>query len=642
MSGIPLQHLTFIMKQLLPSKIFKKKIDIPAPLFRARDVLYHLLGSQADVSTGTLRDITRTRRIELQNKFDILRVVVLKAETAAIFPNSRVPHGLFSTLLLVDSSETHPGYCRLKFSSSKSGESNKYSGSEIYQKAFTVPNGLHSKIILPEQYLFEVDCLGVLCLTFPFHHRWNNKKRINDFPSTSIVSLIMKAGCTLIPRPHPKSSSPDFEWKFDFSAAEHVIFENLTAAQIHGFYILKVLIENNVHHLPFKTKHLKSVFLMACEKIQSDNWETNFSGCVMHVLTSLLLCFKSRFLPDYFIPENNLIDCHREDDITTICALIEYIRLFPANVIQIVVERYGFTHGANLIQQVLSNVQDFTSAANGYETCYNDFLPLSIATAKTMAKIGFYDVSLNILTDQFEQSLLAPKTERGQMSITFSEFVWSALTKMKQKASRIILARLFDIQIGSNVLDFATQKERDNSLQIYLPWTLDNRIGWVEIPPVHTNDLIGIANFLYDYSKREYWRRNVVLAELAIKNAIKCIQETIKEESFFKEDLKDASLKAEVDAQKQVLKKKLIPYYAHLFNIARIEFFISPMTEHMDDIESLCMEFPEMYGLFYLMCIYTKQPEKKKEYVKKMIANFQGKGEPFSYDLYTTIYLLTI
>ena len=73
---------------------------------------------------------------------------------------------------------------------------------------------------------------------------------------------MIQTGCTLIPRSHPKSTSPELEWKFDFSMAEHVIFENLTLSQIHGFYILKLLIENVVHHLPFKTKHLKNALFL--------------------------------------------------------------------------------------------------------------------------------------------------------------------------------------------------------------------------------------------------------------------------------------------------------------------------------------------------------------------------------------------
>lgn len=77
----------------------------------------------------------------------------------------------------------------------------------------------------------------------------------------------MKVGCILILRFYLKSLLLDFEWKFDFLVVEYVIFENFMVVQIYGFYILKVLIENNVYYLFFKIKYLKLVFLMVCEKI---------------------------------------------------------------------------------------------------------------------------------------------------------------------------------------------------------------------------------------------------------------------------------------------------------------------------------------------------------------------------------------
>lgn len=47
---------------------------------------------------------------------------------------------------------------------------------------------------------------------------------------------------------------------------------------------------------------------------------------------------------------------------------------------------------------------------------------------------------------------------------------------------------------------------------------MDNclRIGWLGVPSTDVRDLTAVANSLFNYSKKEYWRRNVVLAELAI------------------------------------------------------------------------------------------------------------------------------
>lgn len=630
MSGIPLHHLTFIMTHLFPYKMAFKEFIISAPFFCTENVVFHYLGSVADGSFISLRDITRTRKMWAPKKSKIGRVVVLKQDKVPIFLNDgltqeHIPGGLY-----VDCSDTHAGYCRLRRSSPDSCNArdiNDQFGSDMFQKAFTVPEGLASKIELPNRV--TIHCIGMLCLTFPFDCRWKNRRPKCDFPSQSLVRSIIKTGCTVIPRSHPRSSSPEIEWQFDFSMAEHQIFKSMTVPQIHGFFVLKVLIENMVHHLPLKTKHLKAVFLMACETIPSGVWETNFSGCVLYVLNNLLSCLKRRFLPNYFIPENNLIDCHREDDITTLCNIIEYIRLFPASTIQVVAEMYGYTYGSNLIKRVLLNVKEFNDRKNFYDVFYNIFGPLTLATAKIMAKMGFYDVSLDILEQRFEQSLLIPDTKRTRhQSVNFSDLVWSAIMEMRQKASRVLVARLYDTKMGSNISEMILKKTTF-CLQTFLPWTVDKKISWIAVPSEHAKDLAAIANFLYQYSKREYWRRNVDLAELTITTSLKCIQETLNIDSVFEENIKhvDIGLKTDLDSHRRTVKKILIPYYVHLFSIVRLDFLISPLSDHLDDIEKLCDEFPEMSGFVSSIFSFTKQSEKKEEYAKKMIAYFYGKCE---------------
>lgn len=403
------------------------------------------------------------------------------------------------------------------------------------------------------------------------------------------------------------------------------MFRSLTQAQLHCFFVVKLLVETMAQDFYFETKHLKSVFLMACEEMPNCVWETHFSGCVLYVLDCLLSCLRSRFLPNYFIPENNLIDCHKEEDMNTLCTIIEYVRLFPANAIEVAAEKYGYLFGSNLIKRVLSNAKEFTKKKNINEIFYNLFGPLTIAAAKTFAKMGFYDVSLEILKERYEQTLLIPDVGMRQTSVCFSDVFMSALLEIKQKPSRVILSMLFDQEMGSNVSD-AVFKKKTFNLQTLLPWTVDKKIGWLTVPSSHTDDLPSIASFLYDYSKKEYWRRNVVLSKLAITTAIRCIQETLKSETLFADDISDNGLKAEVDAQTIMVKKKLIPYYVHLYSVSRIEYSIFPLINHMDDIEHLCNEFPEMTCLVSSMFQYTRQPEKEREYSRKMRVHFLGEG----------------
>ena len=148
--------------------------------------------------------------------------------------------------------------------------------SNIYLKQSTVPSGLHSQLkILGSE---KIQHIGVFCLLFSFTLRWADGRRKYDFPSQNLIDSIIGTGCTLIPKSHPNSALPDIEWQFNFSMAELLIFDSLYSAQKHWFYVLKAMLENTIHYLPFKPKHLNNVYLIACEEIPSSAWETKFGG----------------------------------------------------------------------------------------------------------------------------------------------------------------------------------------------------------------------------------------------------------------------------------------------------------------------------------------------------------------------------
>lgn len=188
--------------------------------------------------------------------------------------------------------------------------------------------------------------------------------------------------------------------------------------------------------------------------------------------------------------------------------------------------------------------------------------------------------------------------------------------EMKQKASRVILAQTFDMKMGSNLSEMVLEKER-GSLQTYLPWIIDKRIGWVEVSNESNSDLSTIANFLYEFSKREYGRQNSVLAELSITTAIQCIQEVLKEDNVEGEKTKIIGLETDVEARKQMLKRKLISFYMHVYRISELDHLQHPLIEHMDEIEKLCREFPEMTGEVCSMFSFLGQKAKRQEYAQK-------------------------
>jgi hypothetical protein len=596
-------------------------------LFINGEYLYHFIGSAADGNSFMLKDISiaqQIRTLSLINKKEGKVVVMEPDKMVVCFEPTN--ENLSPVPLFADSTNTHPGYCRMRLSSAQSNafanENTFRLESHIYLKAKTVPADLFSKIGFTKNI---IKYFGLFCPILPCFS-WIDRRRKFDFPSKTLVDSIIRSGCTLIPKSHPKSSKPEIEWKFNFSLAECLMFSNLMEPQRNGFFVFKVLIDNMQFHLrkPLKTKHLKAVFLNTCEEMPTDAWEVNFGGCVLYTLSSLLSCLRARFLPHYFNPDNNLIDTFTEKDIDAIHVNIESIRLFPTTCVMFVDEKHGYWYGEKLVRCVPADLAQFTQTTDQYMVYKNTFVPLSLATAKFLSRKGHYNAAYKLIKDIFEQGLLTPQTGPRQESVSHQDFFISALLQMRQKSSRTILANMFDKEFGTNVLD-NFWRENQNSLQKILPWKVDHRLIWIEIPQEKASDLTTIANVLYEHSLKEYGRLNKIMAELTITAAIRCIRETLRRDSIDIGNIEDPELKEEVIAQKRNLKARLKPYYTLVYDISRIDWIISPLIDHISDIEELCEEFPEMCPTLSAMFSYLGKKQKSREYASKFTSYFGGK-----------------
>lgn len=60
-------------------------------------------------------------------------------------------------------------------------------------------------------------------------------------------------------------------------------------------------------------------------------------------------------------------------------------------------------------------------------------------------------------------------------------------------------------------------------------------------------DLIEIVYFLYEFSKKELYKRNWLFVDLLIIIVIRCVKELLKESFFYLESMEDIGLKNEVE-----------------------------------------------------------------------------------------------
>ncbi|XP_055999226.1 uncharacterized protein LOC125656182 isoform X1 [Ostrea edulis] len=617
MTGVPLPHLSNILKQIFPLYMINPCVWARGPLlFPTFSV--HCIGSFADGNNVVLKDISKnqTKRVfyDMHRHKEIGKAVIIPRDKI-------VRHSDYTESSCVniyaDSSKTHPGYCQLKLPLAATGMSVinvLQKGSQKFVKGIEVEVDVSS----PKDVDFKYK--GLLCDAFPpSTQEWKVRERKFTFPSHHLKRKILKMNCTLIKKAHPRSKEPDIEWKYNFSMAEHVIFTGgVTESQLHGFFVFKVLVDNATFHLTkqLKNKHLKAAYLYALEEIPCEAWETNFSGCILFVLSTLIKYLKAKFLPHYFISTNNLIDCFHVEEIEALCVNVECIRAFPVTVIQNIAENHGYSYAPKLIKMVFENCKTFVHNKHLVSICMDAFIPGTLCSVKTLTRLGFYGSAFQLLQYIHEQMLLMPMSDGGFVIPSFLEIFQMVLNNIRQRSSRVILANLFDIHYQTNVLNEYIDNGKIFAKDI-LPWKVNYQIGWMEMPSGKM-DFSSLADIFHTYSLREYDKRNSTLATLTLETAVLCVQKALEMDTISTDEIQDKALKEEIIRQRDVvmmdLKRKLKLYYIHMYDVSRLYHSTEPLQTHIDDIENLCRELPEMSYIVAEMFRYLSRNNKALEY----------------------------
>lgn len=168
---------------------------------------------------------------------------------------------------------------------------------------------------------------------------WAVRKRPGDWPRQELISEIMSEGCHVVPVSHHQNgdSLAQTEWRLSFSNAERKLVDSLTVKQRQSYIMAKLVMKqviqkmkDNLHELSVEktpsSYHLKTIFLWKCEEKPSEKWN-NLLESVVDLLSALVDHLQKGNIPQYFIPENNLIDNIKEyvlfsvaDGITTALA----------------------------------------------------------------------------------------------------------------------------------------------------------------------------------------------------------------------------------------------------------------------------------------------------------------------------------
>lgn len=625
-TGIPFFHLSYIFKQLFLNRLIINYIAMQLQLLY-HNVLIVFLGSNATGTDVYLKDISKSQeKRRFYNRHRQKQVL-----SAAICPvDILVKHSDVShypkVSFYADSSRTHSGYCHIKVPYNEvvtPGQDVVKRDNEIYLKDLNIPTA-SPNLNLPEN--ISVKYISLLCDTFPPHAQvWMKRERQFSFPSERLVQRILSRRCLLIKKAHPQSRDPDIEWKYDFSLAEQEIFmAGLTEHQIYGFHVFKILTENATFHMSKKLKysHLLAVYFRALEDIPVELWETNVSGCLLFVTSSLVARLKARHLPHYFMSSFNLIESFSPEEINEISVNIECIRMFPLTVIQITTENHGYNFAENLIRMVLKDCKDFKENRDSITLFTEAFMPGTVGSMKVYTRLGFYNSALDIFRNLYEQMLFLRMSDGGCEIPSCLDIFEKILESFHQRSTRIILARLFDKKFAANILSKIVDKRATFAKDI-LPWKPYFQIELMEIPKQMDTDLNSLADYFFSCSIKEIDKRNETLATATLETAIACVQKSIEMDAINSDEIEDQSLKEEITVQKEqhllVLRGKLREFYISLYDISLLFLTFSPLDKHMNEIEKLCIELPEMAHYAINMFTYLKNEEKANEYRQKIM-----------------------
>ena len=588
----------------------------------------YFVGSKAAGFDANLMDISKS-----QKKGIFYRSCVNRGFTAAIAPKDKIVQhqGRYHedlrlrsmSALHADSSQTHKGYCRVRvlLNDADVGEHVVVQrGDEKYLKEVKVSY----RDALPPDVTRVFD--GLRCDVFPPEaQEWIDRKRKFSFPSLPLIKTILKQGCTLIQKAHPWSNDPDIEWKYDFSLADRAIWNRgLSSHQTHGFYVFKILVENASFHLKtkLKIKHLIAVYFKALEELPNEMWKTNFSGCILFVVGSLVNFLKARFLPHYFIPSHNLIVCFSVQEINDICVNVECIRMFPLVVLRITAENHGYNFAQKLIEIVMKDCKTFRNNKDVMTLFTEAFIPGIIGIMRVFTRRGFYEVAFQKLMTLHEQMPLATMPADCNSRPDFLEIFEIALKSFRQKSTRVILSLLFEKYTKTNVLSKVID-ERSTFAKNVLPWKTPDEIEWMEIPSEKVSDFSALAEYFFSCGIKEYKKRNKTLATATLETAVICFQKCIQMDTICPNNIQDEKLKEEVFAQRDAIllkfKRQLMSCYIYLWCVSEMYWTIDPLHRHIDDIEKLCVDLPDMTVFLIDMLRHVRMEDKALEYEKRLI-----------------------
>lgn len=146
---------------------------------------------------------------------------------------------------------------------------------------------------------------------------WLSRKRSSGWPTRELLDECGSSKCYVVPAACKESirSEKRKEWRLSFTETELKLARSLTENQRQSYIVAKMIIKTAVNQLRNKVPSLKHARLVTSYDVKTTmfwlcesrtNWDDLIAN-VKVIINKLLDYVGNGFLPDYFLPEKNLI-----------------------------------------------------------------------------------------------------------------------------------------------------------------------------------------------------------------------------------------------------------------------------------------------------------------------------------------------
>ncbi|VDI12662.1 Hypothetical predicted protein [Mytilus galloprovincialis] len=152
---------------------------------------------------------------------------------------------------------------------------------------------------------------------------WIHRNRCCQWPSSDLMTEAIYEGVLLVPvgSKSPSTDENNFEWRFSFSLTEKLLVHSFNHSQLLCYALLKLFLKGiidkeNIFNKLLCSYYMKTVLFWVLEEIKHSYWTPkNLLRCFSLCLQRLHYFISCNYIPNYFIPEHNMIESRFSEEI---------------------------------------------------------------------------------------------------------------------------------------------------------------------------------------------------------------------------------------------------------------------------------------------------------------------------------------